>query len=82
MRRFLIVAAASLMATAAFAQSSTTVIHKDGPDGDKTVVKKESDDGTIVKKKIESSDTAGCGTKSVTHANGMGDSVTKSKTNC
>ena len=82
MRRFFIVAAASLMATAAFAQSSTTVIHKEGVDGDKTVVKKEMGDGTVVKKKVETTGTTGCSTKSVSHSNDMGDKVTRTKSDC
>jgi len=69
----------ALMAGAAFAQE-TTVIHHDGPDGDKTVIHRSS--GADVDKKVVTHDADGCTSKTVTRSNEMGDSMSKTKSNC
>lgn len=49
---------------------------------DTTVIKSRSDTGTTVKKKVVRSDGFGCKTKTVKRTNDMGDSVTKTRSNC
>jgi hypothetical protein len=70
--------AATLIGSAAFAQ--TTII-RERPAADTTVIHKESTEGTVVKK-VETTGSAGCETKSVTKTNDMGDKTTKTKTDC
>ena len=73
--------AATLIGSAAFAQ--TTTIVRDRPADETTVIKRDTMDGsTVVKKKVESTGSVGCETKSVTRTNDMGDKVTKTKTDC
>lgn len=67
---------------AAYAQS-TTVITREAPASETTIVKRDSIDGTTVTRKVESTGSlGGCDTKSVTKTNEDGDSVTKTKTEC
>jgi hypothetical protein len=71
--------AATLIGSAAFAQ--TTII-RERPASDTTVIHKESSDGVSVTKKVETTGSAGCETKSVTRTNDMGDKTTKTRTDC
>ena len=73
---------ASLIASTAFAQSSTTVIHRDNGTGESTTVKEKSIDGDTVTRRVESSGATGCDTKSVKKTDEDGNSVTKTKTEC
>lgn len=70
--------AATLIGSAAFAQ--TTII-RERPASETTVIHKETSDGAVVKK-VETTGSAGCETKSVTRTNDMGDTVKKTKTEC
>jgi hypothetical protein len=49
---------------------------------DTTIIKSRSDTGTVVKKKVVRTDGLGCRTKTVKRSNGLGDSVTKTKSTC
>jgi hypothetical protein len=71
--------AASVLATAAYAQS-TTVIQKESP-STTTVVKEHPADTTIVKKEVTTG-SVGCDTKTVKKTDEFGDSKTKTKTEC
>ncbi|NNM72114.1 hypothetical protein [Enterovirga aerilata] len=71
--------AATLIGSTAFAQ--TTII-REKPAEETTVIKRDTMDGTVVKKKVETTGSVGCETKSVTKTNDMGDKVTKTKTDC
>lgn len=74
--------AASLIGSAAFADS-TTVTRTEGPLGDRTVVKKETTDDTVTTRRSETTGAlGGCDTKSVTKTNELGDTTTKTKTEC
>ncbi|MGA0593567.1 hypothetical protein [Enterovirga sp. CN4-39] len=72
--------AAALIGSAAHAQTTTIVREK--PADETTVIKRETMGGTVVKKKVESTGSVGCETKSVTRTNDMGDTVKKTKTDC
>ena len=71
--------AATLIGSAAFAQ--TTTIIREKPADETTVIKRETMGGTVVKK-VETTGSVGCETKSVTKTNDMGDTVKKTKTDC
>ena len=71
--------AATLIGSTAFAQ--TTII-RERPASDTTVIHKETSGPTVVKKKVETTGSVGCETKSVTKTNDMGDTVKKTKTDC
>ena len=71
--------AATLIGSTAFAQ--TTII-RERPADETTVIHKETTGGTVVKKKVETTGSVGCDTKSVTKTNDMGDTVKKTKTDC
>jgi hypothetical protein len=71
--------AATLIGSTAFAQ--TTII-RERPADETTVIHKETTGGTVVKKKVETTGSVGCETKSVTKTNDMGDTVKKTKTDC
>ena len=71
--------AATLIGSTAFAQ--TTII-RERPASDTTVIHKETSSPTVVKKKVETTGSVGCETKSVTKTNDMGDTVKKTKTDC
>jgi hypothetical protein len=82
MKTFALAIAATLIGSAAFADE-TTVIRKEGPLGDTTVVTKERDDSVVTKRTYETTGSlGGCEHRSVTKTNELGDSVTKSKTEC
>lgn len=70
--------AATLIGSAALAQ--TTII-RETPSHDATVVTRESGQGHV-DRKVESTGSVGCETKSVTRTNDMGDKVTKTRTDC
>jgi hypothetical protein len=73
--------AASVLATAAYAQS-TTVIQKEGV-GSTTVVKEHPADTTVVKKKeVVTTGSTGCESKTVKKTDEFGDSKTKTKVEC
>ena len=72
--------AASVLATAAYAQG-TTVIQKEGV-GSTTVVKEHPADTTVVKKKEITTGSVGCSSKTVKKTDEFGDSKTKTKTEC
>ena len=81
MKTLAIAIAATLIGTAAFAE--TTVIRKESPDGDTTIVRRDSPDVTVTKRSVETTGTVGgCDTKSVTRTNDVGDTTTKTKTEC
>jgi hypothetical protein len=69
--RFVLVAAASLFATATFAQD-TTVIHRHDP-GSTTVIEK---------RKVETTGSVGCETTTKQRTNEFGDTTTKKKIEC
>ncbi len=81
MKTLAIALAASLIGSAAFAQT-TTVIQREGVTGDTTIIRKDAPATTIVKERVESTGSVGCETKSVTKTNEDGDSVNKTKTDC
>jgi hypothetical protein len=84
MKKFAIVAAASVLATAAFAQGRTTVIHKEGMDSGTTVRRSVDVDSPSVveKRKVTTTGAVGCNTKTVKKTDEMGDTKVKQKTNC
>jgi hypothetical protein len=84
MKKLAIVAVASVLATAAFAQGSTTVIHKEGMDSGTTVRRSVDVDAPSVveKRKVTTTGTVGCSTKTVQKTDEMGDTKTKQKTKC
>ncbi len=85
MRKIVLVAAAAFLTTAAVAQTSTTVTREEGPLGDRTTVTKErSDDlgGSTTRRSVETTGAVGCESKSVTRTNELGDTTTKTKTEC
>lgn len=76
-----IVLAASLIGTAAFAQSSTTVIEKrDNPST--TVIEKQNDATVIEKRSVETTGSVGCSTTTKQKTDAFGDTTTKQKTEC
>ncbi len=82
MKTLPLIIAASLVASAAFAQSSTTVIHRDNGVGESTTVKEKSVDGDTVTRRVETTGSTGCDTKSVKKTDEDGNSVSKTKTEC
>jgi hypothetical protein len=83
MKKFAIAVAASVLATAAYAQS-TTVIHKESTDSGTTVRRSvDVDSPTVVeKRKVTTTGAVGCRTKTVQKTDEMGDTKTKQKTKC
>lgn len=84
MKIFALAIAASLCASAAYAQD-TTVIHKEGAFGGKktTVIRNGEDTGVAVRhKEVIHTGTVGCKSKTVKKTNEMGDTVSKTKSNC
>lgn len=73
--------AALLLAGSAFAQD-TTIIHKEGPAGERTIVREEKPVSTTIEKHTTTTGSVGCSSKSVTRTDEVGDSVTKTKTEC
>ena len=82
MKKFAIAVAASVLATAAYAQ--TTVIHKEGTESGTTVRRSVDVDSPSVvqKRKVTTTGTTGCSTKTVQKTDDMGDTKTKQKTKC
>ncbi len=79
MKSFLICAGAfALLSGSALAED--VIIHRDSPDMDRTVVHRSAGEG--VEKKVITRDEGGCASKTVKKTNGMGDSISKTKTNC
>ncbi len=78
--KFAFVLAASLISTAALAQSSTTIIEKrDNPST--TVI--EKNDATVVQKRpVETTGSVGCSTTTKQKTDEFGDTTTKQKTEC
>ena len=84
MKKLAIAVAASVIATAAYAQS-TTVIHKEGMDSGTTVRRSDDDDSpTVVEKRKVTTTTGsvGCSTKTVQKTDDFGDTKVKQKTKC
>jgi hypothetical protein len=78
MKSILICASAfAFLSGSAFAED--VIIQKDSPDMDRTVHRSV---GGEVQKKVITRDEGGCASKTVKKTNGMGDSVSKTKTNC
>ena len=80
MRLIAILAAASLIGTAALADE-TTVTRTETPLGSSTTVTKDRSDDVVVKRS-ETTGSVGCDTKSVSKTNEFGDTKTKTKTEC
>jgi hypothetical protein len=87
MQKWLIVLAASLIGTAAFAQS-TTVIKREGVTGS-TVVKQHSttvddddDADVVVRKRTVTTGSVGCSQKTTRKTDAFGDTTVKRKTTC
>jgi len=79
MKPILICASAfAFLSGSAFAED--VIIHKDSPDMDKTVVHRSV--GGPMEKKVITHDEGGCTSKTVKKSNGMGDSVSKTESNC
>jgi hypothetical protein len=78
--KFAVVLAASLISTAAFAQSSTTIIEKrDNPST--TVI--EKNDATIVEKRsVTTTGSVGCSTTTKQKTDEFGDTKVKQRTEC
>jgi hypothetical protein len=70
--------ALAFLSGSAFAEE--VIIHKDGPDMDGTVIHRSV--GGEVQKKVITHDEDGCASKTVKKTNGMGDSVSKTESNC
>ena len=87
MKKLALIAAATLIGTAAYAQE-TTVIHKNGV-GSHTVVKERSstmddasDADVVVKRKTVTTGSVGCSSKTMSKTNEFGDTTVKKKTTC
>ena len=79
--KFALVVAASLISTAAFAQSSTTVIEKrDAPTT--TVIEKRDEPTVVEKRSVETTGSVGCTTTTKQKTDEFGDTKTKQKTEC
>jgi hypothetical protein len=84
MNKLAFVLAASLVGTAAYAQD-TTVIHKEGVTGSKTVVKERTVDpepDVVVKKRVTTTGSVGCESKTTAKTDEFGDTTVKKKTSC
>jgi hypothetical protein len=76
-----VVVAASLLSTAAFAQSSTTVIEKrDAPST--TVIEKRDTPTVVEKREVETTGSVGCSTTTKQKTDEFGDTTTKQKIEC
>jgi hypothetical protein len=84
MKKLALIAAASLIGTAAYAQE-TTVIHRNGV-GSHTVVKERSSDmgdaDVVVKRKTVTTGSVGCSSKTMSKTNELGETTVKKKTTC
>ncbi len=76
-----LVLAASLISSAALAQSSTTVIEKrDAPST--TVIEKRDEPTVVEKRSVETTGSVGCSTTTKQKTDEFGDTTTKQKTEC
>jgi len=76
-----IVLAASLIGTAALAQSSTTIIEKrDNPST--TVIENRNDTAVIEKRSVETTGSVGCSTTTKQKTDEFGDTKTKQRIEC
>jgi len=84
MNKLALIAAASLIGTAAYAQE-TTVIHRNGV-GTHTIVKQHSSDvddaDVVVKRKTVTTGSVGCSSKTMSKTNELGETTVKKKTTC
>jgi hypothetical protein len=86
MKKLALILAASVIGTAAYAQ--TTVIHRDdGITGSRTVVKQRSvdlndDADTVVHKRVVTTGSIGCKSKTTAKTDEFGDTTVKKKTKC
>jgi hypothetical protein len=86
MKKLALILAASVIGTAAYAQS-TTVIQKEGPVGSRTIVKErsadiEDTDDVVVKRKTVTTGSIGCESKTTAKTDSFGDTTVKKKTTC
>jgi hypothetical protein len=85
MKKLALILAASVIGTAAFAQ--TTVIQKEGPVGSRTIVKErsadiEDTDDVVVKRKTVTTGSVGCKSKTTAKTDEFGDTTVKKKSTC
>ena len=78
--KFAFVLAASLISTAAFAQSSTTIIEK--RDNPSTTVIEKNDATVVQKRSVETTGSVGCSTTTKQKTDEFGDTKVKQKTEC
>lgn len=87
MQKLALILAASVIGTAAFAQD-TTIIRKEGVTGSSTVVKQRSvdiedeDDVVVTKRKVMTTGSVGCKSKTTAKTDEFGDTTVKRKTTC
>lgn len=82
MKTLALALAASIAATSAFAQT-TTVIERETPGSSTTIVReREVGPDTTVVRRSESTGSVGCESRSVTRTNEVGDTKTKTTTDC
>jgi hypothetical protein len=85
MKKLAIVLAASVIGTAAFAQSSTTIIRKEEAPSSTTVVKErsvETDADVTVEKRTSTTGSIGCESKTTAKTDAFGDTTVKKQTAC
>jgi hypothetical protein len=75
-----IVLAASLLSTAAIAQSTTVIERRDAPST--TVIEKRNDSAVIEKRSVETTGSVGCSTTTKQKTDEFGDTKTKQKVEC
>jgi hypothetical protein len=75
-----IVLAASLLSSAAFAQSTTIIEKRDAPST--TVIEKRNDSAVIEKRSVETTGSVGCSTTTKQKTDEFGDTKTKQKVEC
>lgn len=81
MKKIAVAVAASMLATAAYAQSSTTVIREGGTTVEKRTV--ETSSPTVIEKRtVTTTGSVGCRSKTVKKTDEFGDTTTKHKTEC
>lgn len=86
MKKLALIAAASLIGTAAYAQD-TTIIHRNGGVASShTIVKERSSDvddaDVVVKRKTVTTGSVGCSSKTMSKTNEFGETTVKKKTTC
>jgi hypothetical protein len=75
-----LVLAASLLGTAAFAQSTTVIEKRDAPST--TVIEKRDEPTVVEKRSVETTGSVGCTTTTKQKTDEFGDTKTKQKTEC